>query len=177
MRTPAITPGPAEARGLLASYDSVLARCVGNHAERSARYEQLLSEVHAVQARETKLLRNNERVDALAQAVRRIRSQCSEPYQRMRARVTQLDRMQQTAELLRGVQRLLYQCRKLHEGAAAALEGAAANSVASSADLPRVALSIHEVEEILAETDLTGIVLVDEQLPEHEPAIEVQLPV
>ena len=135
----------------------------------SARYEQLLSEVHAVQALEAKLLRNNERVDSLMQAVRRIRAQCNEPYQRMRTRVTQLDRMQQSAEILRSVQRLLYQCRKLREGAAAlgGVGGAAAGAatIASAADLPRVALSIHEVEEILAETDLTGIVLVDEQLP------------
>ena len=165
----------------------------------SARYEQLLSEVHAVQALEAKLLRNNERVDSLMQAVRRIRAQCSEPYARMQAKVTQLDQMQQCADVLRSVQRLLYQCRKLRESAAALGDGAAGGKPAAGhaaggalvTDLPRVALSIHEAEEslaertrsptrthepnphpqpepaqeILAEADLSGISLVDEQLP------------
>jgi len=167
----------------------------------SAQYEQLLSEVHAVQALEAKLLRNNERVDSLMQAVRRIRAQCSEPYARMQAKVTQLDQMQQCADVLRSVQRLLYQCRKLRESAAALGGGAAGGKPAAGhaaggalvTDLPRVALSIHEAEEspaernrspavthepdpdldphphpeqeILAEADLSGISLVDEQLP------------
>lgn len=134
----------------LSSGSQVLGAELGGQV--SARYEQLLSEVHAVQALEAKLLRNNERVDSLMQAVRRIRAQCSEPYSRMHARVTQLDRMQQSADILRSVQRLLYQCRKLRESAAALGDGATSGKAPGHAaggalvtDLPRVALSIHEV--------------------------------
>ena len=167
------TQGTEACLAALSSGSQVLGAELGDQV--SARYEQLLSEVHAVQALEAKLLRNNERVDSLMQAVRRIRAQCSEPYARMQQRVTQLDRMQQSADILRSVQRLLYQCRKLRESAAALDDGAAgakpaaghaaASGIAVAADLPRVALSIREVEEILAESDLHGIALVDEQLP------------
>eukprot|EP00966_Prymnesium_polylepis_P095987 2224295-Prymnesium_polylepis.1 len=45
--------------------------------EMVAKRETLLANVHDVHALETKLLRNTERVEALAQAVRRARSQCS----------------------------------------------------------------------------------------------------
>ena len=131
---------------VLSSGSQVLGAELGDQV--SARYEQLLSEVHAVQALEAKLLRNNERVDSLMQAVRRIRAQCSEPYARMQSKVTQLDQMQQCADILRSVQRLLYQCRKLRESAAALGDVAAGGKPAPGhaaggalvTDLPRVAL-------------------------------------
>ena len=197
------TQGTEACLAALSSGSQVLGAELGDQV--SARYEQLLSEVHAVQALEAKLLRNNERVDSLMQAVRRIRAQCSEPYARMQSKVTQLDQMQQCADILRSVQRLLYQCRKLRESAAALGDGAASGKPAPGhaaggalvTDLPRVALSIpnpnpspspspnpgpdpdpspspnphqvalsiHEAEEILAEADLSGISLVDEQMP------------
>ena len=197
------TQGTVACLEALSSGSQVLGAELGDQV--SVRYEQLLSEVHAVQALEAKLLRNNERVDSLMQAVRRIRAQCSEPYARMQSKVTQLDQMQQCADILRSVQRLLYQCRKLRESAAALGDGAASGKPAPGhaaggalvTDLPRVALSIpnpnprpspgpnpdpdpdpsaspnphqvalsiHEAEEILAEADLSGISLVDEQMP------------
>ena len=142
------TQGTVACLEALSSGSQVLGAELGDQV--SVRYEQLLSEVHAVQALEAKLLRNNERVDSLMQAVRRIRAQCSEPYASMQSKVTQLDQMQQCADILRSVQRLLYQCRKLRESAAALGDGAASGKPAPGhaaggalvTDLPRVALSI-----------------------------------
>ena len=138
------TQGTVACLEALSSGSQVLGAELGDQV--SVRYEQLLSEVHAVQALEAKLLRNNERVDSLMQAVRRIRAQCSEPYARMQSKVTQLDQMQQCADILRSVQRLLYQCRKLRESAAALGDGAASGKPAPGhaaggalvTDLPRV---------------------------------------
>ena len=84
----------------------------------SEKYETLLSNVHATHAVEAKLLRSNERIEALAQAVRRIRAQSATPYSRLQASVAQLERMQESAELLRQVQRFVVLSKRLHESMA-----------------------------------------------------------
>ena len=133
-------------------------------AQVSERYEELLAEVHAVQTLESKVLRSNERVDALVAAVRRIRAQCREPYDRLRAHVTQLERMQESAELLRRVQRLLYLCRRLREGGVAD-DPALAPAKLPLGDLPRAAVAVDELEAIVRDGDFSGIDVVDAELP------------
>ena len=107
---------------VLPQLKSSLQRLSGDLGERvSEQYESLLSNVHATHALETKLLRSNERVEALAQSVRRIRGQCSRPFERLQACVAQLERMQESAELLRHTQRALVLFKRLHESGVAAM--------------------------------------------------------
>ena len=105
-----------DAEIVLPQLNSGLQHQSGELGERvSERYESLIAGVHATHALETKLLRSNERVEALAQSVRRIRTQCARPYRRLQTCVEQLERMQEAAELLRQTQRALVLCKRLHE--------------------------------------------------------------
>ena len=131
-------------------------------AQVSERYEELLAEVHAVQTLESKVLRSNERVDALVAAVRRIRAQCREPYDRLRAHVTQLERMQESAELLRRVRRLLYLCR-LPRAASPTIPRSRRRSCRSRPAAAVVA--VDELEAIVRDGDFSGIDVVDAELP------------
>jgi hypothetical protein len=142
----------------------------------SEQYESLITNVHATHALEAKLLRSNERVEALAQSVRRIRTQCAKPYARLQECVTQLERMQECGELLRQTQRALVLCKRLRESvappeppgggganAAAAKPSSDATTVkpapsaAARTDLPKAAQALRELEELFAAVDLRGI--------------------
>ena len=143
----------------------------------SEQYESLITNVHATHALEAKLLRSNERVEALAQSVRRIRTQYAKPYARLQECVTQLERMQECGELLRQTQRALVLCKRLREsvappepsGAGGANAAAAkpasdatttvkpAPSAAARTDLPKAAQALRELEELFAAVDLRGI--------------------
>lgn len=158
----------------------------------SENYETLLSNVHATHLIETKLLRSNERVEALAQAVRRVRAASAKPYARLESCVLQLERMQESAELLRQAQRAVMLCKRLHEsidvlprappagqtsqaaattpsaavGASKRAErGSSGGGSARRADLPKAAAALCELEALLASSDLGGLDVIDTELP------------
>ena len=153
----------------------------------SANLEPLLANVHATHGVEAKLLRSNERVEALTQAVRRIESQIARPYQQLGASIQQYERMLESAELLQQVQRAVTQIKRLRDamdpptrvavppaaqaadapaggsagGSAAAAPARATAAGARRADLPKAAAALHELETILASVDLGGVDVVD----------------
>ena len=107
---------------VLPQLKSSIQRLSGDLGERvSEQYESMLSNVHATHALEKKLLRSNGRVEALALTVRRIRGLCSRPCVRLQECVAQLERMQESAELLRQTQRALVLFKRLHESGVAAM--------------------------------------------------------
>ena len=151
----------------------------------SAHYEPLLANVHATHTLEDKLVRSRKNVEALAQAVHRIRGQCARPYDRLDACVSRLENMQGCAELLRQTQRTLLLCKRLRDSVAAAnytmSEAPVASARASGAsaqmgpppariDLPKAAAALCEIEGILSSTDLRGVDVVDDELPFVEQA-------
>ena len=165
----------------------------------SEKYDTLIANVQATHAVEAKLLRSNERIEALSHTVRRIQAQNARPYAKLVEGTAQLERMQQSAELLRQTQRAIVLCKRLHESmspsarpftpraaaattasaggdaaasatcAAAATPTAAAPAAAASppraparrADLPKAATALHELEQILNASDLSGVEVID----------------
>jgi hypothetical protein len=152
----------------------------------SERYETLLTNAQAARGVESKLVRSNDRVEALAQAVRRTQTQCARPYGKLCVGAAQLERMQETAEMLRATHRAVVLCKRLHESlpgpnrnphrhsesastsdTPTRQKPPAAASVARGrgSDLPKAAAALQELEEILASVDLSGIEVVDVELP------------
>lgn len=162
----------------LQSKTSELAGTLGT--ELATKRETLLANVHEVHALETKLLRSTERVEALAQSVQRARAQCSRPFESLRGAVQQQECLVESTELLRQTQRALHLCRRLREcgvgnagdapptapASASGTPGGTPSTVGlpgatPRSDLAKAAAIYHELEELLAEVDLTGIDLID----------------
>ena len=151
--------------------ESQLGDAVGAHL--ASGYGELLGEVDVVLALEPKLMRCNDRVLALAQAVRRVRHACVGPHDEMRRRVAEQADILRCTHLLRRVQRLAYLCQRLRElkilapsAAPSARAAPAAPSAALvSTELPKAAATLAEAEMILREDDLSGVDLVEAQLP------------
>ena len=142
----------------------------------SDKYETLLANVNATHAIEGKLLRSNERVEALAQAVQRIEGQIAKPFNQLGESLEQYERMLESAELLRQVQRAVTQVKRLRDAMSPPVRTAAAASSAASpapkpspaaarrVDLPKAATAMHELETIFAAADLSGVSVIDTEL-------------
>jgi hypothetical protein len=93
---------------------------------------------------------------SLLACVRRIRAEIAEPYQDIKTKTRQLASLHETVELLRSVIRALRQIKKLKE----AMEGDA-----SRPDLAKCAQLHNEVETLRNEADLSGVEVVDSEMP------------
>ncbi|EOD32265.1 component of oligomeric Golgi complex 5 [Emiliania huxleyi CCMP1516] len=170
----AIASGEAEVTAAaLGRIESRLGAALGAHV--AARYSELITEVDAVRSLEARLVQSHSRVERLAATVRRVRTTTVGQHEQLSGRVSQLEHMQECSSLLRRVQRLLYLCWRLHEAVDASKArrsaGGGAGSGAwrielSSAELPKAAVALREVEEILEEEEerLDGVELVAPEL-------------
>jgi len=170
----AIASGEAEVTAAaLGRIESRLGAALGAHV--AARYSELITEVDAVRSLEARLVQSHSRVERLAATVRRVRTTTVDQHEQLSGRVSQLEHMQECSSLLRRVQRLLYLCWRLHEAVDASKArrsaGGSAGSGAwrielSSAELPKAAVALREVEEILEEEEerLDGVELVAPEL-------------
>lgn len=152
----AIASGEAEVTAAaLGRIESRLGAALGAHV--AARYSELITEVDAVRSLEARLVQSHSRVERLAATVRRVRTTTVGQHEQLSGRVSQLEHMQECSSLLRRVQRLLYLCWRLHEAVDASKARRSAGGAGSgawrielsSAELPKAAVALREVEEIL----------------------------
>ena len=142
-------------------------------AQVAKRHPALLANVQAARAVESKLLRSNELVESLGKTVHRVRSQLDEPYSQLVRSTTQLERMRQSAELLRHTQRVLFLVKRLRDSGIAPAGSDGGGATASSgaaprrADLPKAAAALRDLADILDDEtiDLDGIEVVDAERP------------
>ena len=156
--------------------EKALGEAIGAHV--AGRYGELLAELDIVMALEAKLLRNNERVLALTQAVRRVRTSIVGPHDQLRQQVAGQQHAQECADLLRRVQRLVLLVRRLRDlnpldakaGGDAKSGGRAKGCALVSTELPKAAATLAELEGVLAGAELGEIDVVRAELPFIEQA-------
>ncbi|KAJ3163351.1 Conserved oligomeric Golgi complex subunit [Irineochytrium annulatum] len=144
------------------------------HDQVTTHYEDLLEQVTGLTHLEDALVRVKEGVQSLNGSFDRVKLKVRETHDQIRSQTTQLERVQDAAELLRRVRRFLYLVRRL-EGqvptAVTALGTVTSSGGAGSMDdgqrleLPKAAMSINELDSILQETDMGGIDVVEVELP------------
>eukprot|EP01114_Cavostelium_apophysatum_P021150 TRINITY_DN7293_c0_g1_i1.p1 TRINITY_DN7293_c0_g1~~TRINITY_DN7293_c0_g1_i1.p1 ORF type:complete len:805 (-),score=214.23 TRINITY_DN7293_c0_g1_i1:12-2381(-) len=116
----------------------------------ASHHEELLSQVTNIRDLESMLEVVRSSVDSLQLSVDKIAKDISEPSSLIKARTTQLSRLQACCELLRKVIRFLYLSRKLQGH----IQG-------GSRELAKAAQCVLELENIRSEADLGGINVID----------------
>ncbi|KAJ3005924.1 Conserved oligomeric Golgi complex subunit, partial [Thoreauomyces humboldtii] len=116
-------------------------------------YEDLLQQVTGLSRIEEILLTVKQGVGSLNSSFDRVREKVLVPHQEMRDRSLQLERIQTAAEVLRRVLRFMYLLRRPD-----------IQLTGGERELPKAALTIHELNTILAERDLEGIDVIDSEI-------------
>lgn len=96
-------------------------------------------------------------VQSLLSAVERLRGKIVEPFNRIEAQTTVLTRLHETTDLLRRVGRVqhLLHSQKLQSQI---------SNASQSSDIIKAAKSLHELEQLMSDTDLTGLdIVADDQ--------------
>ena len=119
-----------------------------------SRHSSLLSQATNIGQLQQKLTAAHSRLRSLYQSVQRIQSSLSTPYARLSSDSLQLSHLQSTCELLRQCQRVLGLVERLR-----------AVEAVDAKDLVKVAGALSELRQVLQETDLSGIELVDAERP------------
>jgi len=91
-------------------------------------------------------------VETLQAAMRRVRAEVAEPHSHIASRTRQVAALSRTVELLHAVIRVLKLCAKLRE------------SLGAAGDSARAAKTLAELQQLLGEADLAGVVVVDAEL-------------
>ncbi|KAJ3067973.1 Conserved oligomeric Golgi complex subunit, partial [Quaeritorhiza haematococci] len=117
-------------------------------------YEDLLKQVTSVHQLDPVLEKVKQNVQSLNSSLDRIRAKIKTPYERIQQRTLQLERIQSASDVLRRVIRFLQLSRRLE-----------AQIQDGERGLAKAALCINEIESILKESDLSGIAVVDSELP------------
>ncbi|EFA82182.1 oligomeric Golgi complex component [Heterostelium album PN500] len=89
---------------------------------------------------------------SLEESIMRMKKEISEPYKNIKGQINQLKRVQDTCELLRVVIRYLSLIKKLKI------------HLKDGRDMAKAAQSIHEIDTIRKENNLSGITIVDQQV-------------
>lgn len=141
----------------------------------TTQYEPLVARAGQTQAVRQEVVEVEGQLLDLKLSASRLRQDVLEPCGRLRARVEEAERVQQASDTLRSLQRLFAACKRLASFVPLAGAGAAAAATASASaappapipqrDLPAVARSVREAEQLLAQCDLTGIAAADARLP------------
>ncbi|KAJ3284748.1 Conserved oligomeric Golgi complex subunit [Borealophlyctis nickersoniae] len=116
-------------------------------------YEDLLHQVTGMSHLEESLTKVKESTVSLNASFDRVRAKIVEPYEQIQGRTRQLEHIQAAAEVLRRVIRFLYLVRRLETQ----LPG-------GERELAKAALSLSEMDNIIEESDLNGIAVVDAEL-------------
>ncbi|KAI8813141.1 Golgi transport complex subunit 5-domain-containing protein [Cladochytrium replicatum] len=120
----------------------------------AANYEELVQEITGLQSMDNVLHRVSESVAIVNNALERIKAKIKEPYEEIQRKTVQLERVQAASELLRKLSRFLYLVRRLDTEVSR-----------GEPELSKVALTIYELESIWAGSDLSGIEVVERELP------------
>eukprot|EP00066_Takifugu_rubripes_P022163 XP_011611429.1 PREDICTED: conserved oligomeric Golgi complex subunit 5 [Takifugu rubripes] len=123
------------------------------HSQVVARHDDLLSQATGIESLEGVLQMMQTRISALQAAVDRIRSKIVEPYNKIVARITQLDRLQVACDLLRRIIRILYLSKRLQ----GQLQG-------GSREITKAAQSLNELDYLSQGVDLSGIQVIENDL-------------
>ncbi|XP_015108822.1 conserved oligomeric Golgi complex subunit 5 [Diachasma alloeum] len=127
------------------------------HKQVLANHEDLLSQVTWVEKIEGVLSIMHTHVQSLLSAVERLRSKLVEPFNRIEAQAIVLTRLHETTDLLRRVGRVqhLLHSQKLHSQI---------SNASQSSDIIKSAKSLHELEQLMSDTDLSGLdIVADDQ--------------
>jgi len=119
----------------------------------SDHHEDLLSQATGIETLEGVLHTIQSRIQSLGKAVDRVRSQVTDPYNRIASRTRQLRRLQTTCEYLRRIIRVLYLSKRLQ----LQLKG-------GNREITKAAQSLHELDYVTENIDLSGIQIVEQDL-------------
>jgi len=117
----------------------------------ASQHTELFKQVNTVKQLEEVLFTVNSGVNELQENIKSIRLELMEPYLMIKERTEKLERVQTTVDLLRKVSRFLYVVKQLRD-------------YLDSNKLPEAAESLHELDMIRSQSDLTGIKLIDKEI-------------
>ncbi|KAJ3108658.1 Conserved oligomeric Golgi complex subunit [Phlyctochytrium planicorne] len=123
------------------------------HDQVTTHYEDLLQQVTGLARLEQAVFRVKDGVQSLNNSFDRVKTKIEENHEQFRSNASQLTRVQDAADALRRIRRFLYLVRRLE-----------VQSPLDSRELSKAALSLCEIDEILAESDLKGITVVEAEL-------------
>ncbi|KAK0167039.1 hypothetical protein PV327_004487 [Microctonus hyperodae] len=138
------------------------------HKQVYTNHNDLLSQVTWVEKIEGILSTMQTHVQSLLSAVERLRGKIVEPFNRIEAHTKILTRLHEASDLLRRVGRVqhLLHSQKLHSQI---------SNSAQSSEIIKAAKSIHELEQLMSDTDLSGLdIVADDQqaVKTHKIAIQ-----
>nr|XP_012235573.1 PREDICTED: conserved oligomeric Golgi complex subunit 5 [Linepithema humile] len=120
-----------------------------------ANHEDLLSQATWVEKLEGVLFIMQSHIQSLLSAVERLRSKIIDPFNRIEMQTIVLSRLHETSDLLRRVARMQHLSKRLNSQM---------NSITQGPDIVKAANSLHELEQLMADTDLNGLdVIADDQ--------------
>ncbi|XP_014477103.1 PREDICTED: conserved oligomeric Golgi complex subunit 5 [Dinoponera quadriceps] len=120
-----------------------------------ANHEDLLSQATWVEKLEGVLFIMQSHIQSLLSAVERLRGKIIDPFNRVEMQTIVLARLHETSDLLRRVARMQHLSKRLNSQM---------NSVTQGPDIVKAANSLHELEQLMADTDLNGLdVIADDQ--------------
>ncbi|XP_020284028.1 conserved oligomeric Golgi complex subunit 5 [Pseudomyrmex gracilis] len=120
-----------------------------------ANHENLLSQAVWVEKLEGVLFIMQSHIQSLLSAVERLRGKIIEPFNRIEMQTIVLARLHETSDLLRRVARMQHLSKRLNSQM---------NSITQGPDIVKAANSLHELEQLMADTDLNGLdIVADDQ--------------
>ncbi|XP_011869002.1 PREDICTED: conserved oligomeric Golgi complex subunit 5 [Vollenhovia emeryi] len=120
-----------------------------------ANHEDLLSQATWVEKLEGVLFIMQSHIQSLLSAVERLRGKIIDPFNRIEMQTIVLARLHETSDLLRRVSRMQHLSKRLNSQM---------SSITQGPDIVKAANSLHELEQLMADTDLNGLdVIADDQ--------------
>lgn len=120
-----------------------------------ANHEDLLSQATWVEKLEGVLFIIQSHIQSLLSAVERLRGKIVDPFNRIEMQTIVLARLHETSDLLRRVARMQHLSKRLNSQM---------NNITQGPDIVKAANSLHELEQLMADTDLNGLdVIADDQ--------------
>ncbi|XP_011631071.1 conserved oligomeric Golgi complex subunit 5 isoform X2 [Pogonomyrmex barbatus] len=131
-----------------------------------ANHEDLLSQATWVEKLEGVLFIMQSHIQSLLSAVERLRGKIIDPFNRIEMQTIVLSRLHETSDLLRRVARMQHLSKRLNSQM---------TSITQGPDIIKAANSLHELEQLLADTDLNGLdVIADDQQTIKTQRVTVQ---
>eukprot|EP00271_Cylindrocystis_brebissonii_P008357 TRINITY_DN22545_c0_g1_i1.p1 TRINITY_DN22545_c0_g1~~TRINITY_DN22545_c0_g1_i1.p1 ORF type:complete len:876 (+),score=237.99 TRINITY_DN22545_c0_g1_i1:407-3034(+) len=120
------------------------------------RHDELLQQLASLRDTESVLAVVRAGVDSLQASVQRVRSEIADPYKQIKVKTRQLASLHDTMEVLRSVLKLLKQVKRLKDHM---------SSGSQKVELAKAAQLFSEIEGIRKESDLSGLAVVEAELP------------
>ncbi|KAG0006602.1 Conserved oligomeric Golgi complex subunit [Modicella reniformis] len=127
------------------------------HEQVTTHYNDLLGQAAGIRELETVLKTVKAGLKTLSTSIERLSFKIKTPFEQIRVYTIQLERLQQTSELLRRVLRFLYLSKRLEM-----------QMPGGDLELTKAALTLSEVDTLLQESNLEGIHVVDNEVKNLE---------